>query len=88
MKKLLTSAPVLNIVDPKKDFVVCTNDCIEELCGVIMQVGFVICYESRNLKEHEKNYATHDLELASIVQLSICEEITCWEEYSSLGHTT
>jgi hypothetical protein len=29
--------------------------------------GFVICYESRKLKEHEKNYATHDLELAAIV---------------------
>jgi hypothetical protein len=27
----------------------------------------VICYESRKLKEHERNYATHDLELAAIV---------------------
>ena len=27
----------------------------------------MICYESRKLKEHEKNYATHDLELAPIV---------------------
>ena len=32
-----------------------------------MQDNHVICYESRKLKEHEKNYATHDLELASIV---------------------
>jgi hypothetical protein len=31
------------------------------------QNGIVICYESRKLKEHERNYATHDLELATIV---------------------
>ena len=29
-----------------------------------MQDNHMICYESRKLKEHEKNYATHDLELA------------------------
>ena len=32
-----------------------------------MQDNHVICYKSRELKEHEKNYATHDLELAAIV---------------------
>ena len=32
-----------------------------------MQDNHMICYESRKLKEHEKNYATHDLELAAIV---------------------
>ena len=32
-----------------------------------MRDNHVICYESRKLKEHEKNYATHDLELATIV---------------------
>ena len=32
-----------------------------------MQDNHVICYESRKLKEHEKNYATYDLELAAIV---------------------
>ena len=37
------------------------------LGGVLSQNGFVICYESRKLKEHERNYATHDLELATIV---------------------
>jgi hypothetical protein len=33
---------------------------------VLSQNGFVICYESRKLKEHERYYATHDLQLASI----------------------
>ena len=27
----------------------------------------MVCFESRKLKEHEKKYATHDLELAAMV---------------------
>jgi hypothetical protein len=63
----LTSAPILRIVDPEEDFIVCTDACNEGLGGVLSQNGFVICYESRKLKDHERNYATHDLELAAIV---------------------
>jgi hypothetical protein len=46
---------------------VCIGACKEGLGGVLIQEGFVVCYESRKLKEHEKNYATHDLELAAII---------------------
>jgi hypothetical protein len=46
---------------------VCTYACKEGLGGVLSQNGFVICFESRKLKEHERLYATHDLELESIV---------------------
>ena len=67
MKNLLTSAPVLKVADPEKDFVVCIDACGQGLGGVLMQDNHVICYESRMLKEHEKNYATHDLELVAIV---------------------
>ena len=67
LKELLTSAPVLNIVDPNESFVVCTDACKEGLGGVLMQNGHVIGYESRKVKEHERNYANHNLELASIV---------------------
>jgi hypothetical protein len=67
LNKLLTSAPILRIADPNKDFIVLTDACKEELGGVLSQNGFVICYESRKLKEHERHYATHDLELATIV---------------------
>ena len=67
LKNLLTSAPVLKVVDPEKDFVVCTDACGQGLGGVLMEDNHVICYELRKLKEHEKNYATHDLELAAIV---------------------
>jgi hypothetical protein len=67
LKQLLTSAPILRIADPNEDFVVCTDACKEGLEGVLSQNGFVICYESMNLKEHKKNYVTHDLELAALV---------------------
>jgi hypothetical protein len=67
LKKLLTSAPILRIADPNVDFIVCTDAWQEGLGGVLSHNRFVICYESRKLKEHEKNYATHDLELAAII---------------------
>jgi hypothetical protein len=67
LKQLLTSPPILRIVDPNEDFSVCIDACNEGLGGFLGQNGFVICYESRKLKEHERNYATHDLELAAIV---------------------
>jgi hypothetical protein len=66
LKQLLTSAPILRISDPNEDFIVCTDAC-KGLRGVLSQNGFVICYESRKLKDHERHYATHDLELAAIV---------------------
>eukprot|EP00253_Pinus_taeda_P020236 PITA_20236 len=46
LKQLLTHAPVLNIVDPDKEFVVCTNACKRGLGGVLMQEERVVCYES------------------------------------------
>lgn len=46
LKQLLTHAPVLKIVDPDKEFVVCTDACKRGLSGVLMQEGHVICYES------------------------------------------
>ena len=41
-----------------------------------MQDNHVICYESRKLNEHEKNYATHDLEVAAIVHA-----LKTWRHY-------
>ena len=67
MKNILTSAPILKIVDPQKYFAVCIDACNQGLGGVLMQDNHVVCYESRKLKDHEKNYATHELELAAIV---------------------
>jgi hypothetical protein len=67
LKELLTTAPILKIVDPNESFVVCTNACKEGLGGFLTQNGHAIGYDSINIKEHERNYATHDLEIASIV---------------------
>ena len=36
----------------------------------------MICYESRKLKEHEKNYTTHDIELAAIIHA-----LKMWRHY-------
>jgi hypothetical protein len=57
----------LRIADLNMDFMVCTDACKEGLGGVLSQNGFVVCYESRKLKDNKKNYDTHDLELAAIV---------------------
>jgi hypothetical protein len=76
LKHLLTHAPVLKIVDPEADFLVCTDACKEGLGGVLMQGGSVVCYESRKLNEHEVNYVTHDLELAAIVHA-----LKMWRHY-------
>ena len=76
LKNLLTSVPVLKVADPEKYFVVCTNACGQGLGGVLMQDNHVICYESRKLNKHEKNYATHDLEFAAIV-----DALKMWRHY-------
>jgi hypothetical protein len=57
----------LKVVDPDKDFTICVDVSKEGLGGVLTQEGHTFCYESRKLKEHEKNYVTHDLELAAVI---------------------
>jgi hypothetical protein len=76
LKELLTSAPVLKISNPNKSFVVCTNECKEGIGGVLTQNGHVNGYESIKLKKHQRNYATHDLDLASIVHA-----LNMWRHY-------
>jgi hypothetical protein len=62
LKDILTSVPILKIAYIDEYFFVCTNACKEGLGGVLGQKYHVVCYESRKLKEHERNYATHDLD--------------------------
>jgi hypothetical protein len=76
IKIFLTNATVLNITNPTKDFIVCTDACKEGLGGVLMQEGHVICYESKKLNEHEVNYVTHDMELDAIVH-----SLKMWRHY-------
>ena len=58
---------MLRIVDPNKDFIVCTNACNDGLGGVLTQEGHLIAYESMKLEIHEKNYANYDLDLAVVI---------------------
>jgi hypothetical protein len=57
----------MRIVDPNEDFIVCRDASKEGLGGVLSQNGFVVCYESRKFKDHERIYVTHDLELETIL---------------------
>jgi hypothetical protein len=59
-----------------EDFGVCIDACEEGLGGVLTQNDHVVCYESIKLKEHERNYATHDLELATIAHV-----LKVWRRY-------
>jgi hypothetical protein len=76
LKELLTNTPILKVADPNEYFVVCIDACKEGIGGVLTHNGYVICYDSRKLKEHEINYATHDLELETIVHA-----LKMWRHY-------
>ena len=67
LKKLLTEAPVLIQPESGKEFMVYSDASLNGLGCVLMQEGKVVAYASRQLKPHEKNYPTHDLELAAVV---------------------
>ncbi|WVZ58136.1 hypothetical protein U9M48_008439 [Paspalum notatum var. saurae] len=67
LKKRLTTAPVLTLPDLTKSFTVYCDASKEGLGCVLMQEGKVTAYASRQLRKHEVNYPTHDLELAAVV---------------------
>ncbi|XP_035539641.1 uncharacterized protein LOC118344015, partial [Juglans regia] len=64
LKKRLTLAPVLALPEPDKPYVVYSDGSKMGLGCVLMQKGRNIAYASLQLKDHERNYPTHDLELA------------------------
>jgi hypothetical protein len=67
LKRRLTTAPVLTLPDIKKDFMVYYDSSKQGLGCILMQEGKVVVYASRQLKKHEENYPSHDLELAAFV---------------------
>jgi len=67
MKRRLTTAPVLVIPDLNKMFEVYCDASYQGLGCMLMQEKRPVPYASRQLKVHEKNYPTHDLELAAVV---------------------
>nr|GEV98719.1 putative reverse transcriptase domain-containing protein [Tanacetum cinerariifolium] len=67
LKQKLCSAPILALPKGSEDFVVYCDALHKGLGVVLIQREKVIAYVSRQLKIHEKNYTTHDLELGSMV---------------------
>ncbi|GJV65549.1 putative reverse transcriptase domain-containing protein [Tanacetum coccineum] len=67
IKQKLCSALILDLPEGSEEFVVYCDASHKGLGAVLMQREKVIAYASRQLKIHEKNYTTHDLELGSVV---------------------
>ncbi|GJW91324.1 putative reverse transcriptase domain-containing protein [Tanacetum coccineum] len=67
LKQKLCSAPILAFHEGSEKFVVYCDASHKGLGAVLMQKEKVIAYASRQLKIHEKNYTTHDLELRAVV---------------------
>ena len=63
----MTTAPVLALPLGKDSYVVYSDASRQGLGCVLMQDGRVIACASHQLKKHEQNYPTHDLELAAVV---------------------
>ncbi|GJS70448.1 putative reverse transcriptase domain-containing protein [Tanacetum coccineum] len=67
LKQKLCEAPILALTKGNDDFVVYCDASHQGLGAVLMQREKVIAYSSRQLKPHEENYTTHDLELGAVV---------------------
>ncbi|GJV12342.1 putative reverse transcriptase domain-containing protein [Tanacetum coccineum] len=67
IKQKLCSAPILALPKGSENFIVYCDASHKGLGAVLMQNEKVIAYASRQLKTHEKNYTTHDLELGAVV---------------------
>jgi hypothetical protein len=76
LKEKLTTTLVLILPDVHKPFSVYCDASYTRLGCVLMQEGRVVAYSSRQLKIHEKNYPTHDLELAAMVHA-----LKTWRHY-------
>ncbi|GJT88902.1 putative reverse transcriptase domain-containing protein [Tanacetum coccineum] len=71
LKQKLCSAPILALPEGSEDFVVYCDASIKGFGAVLMQREKVIAYASRQLKKHEENYMTHDLELGAVKELNM-----------------
>jgi hypothetical protein len=67
LKNKLVNAPILALLESGKRFTIYMDAYRIGLGCVLMQEGRVIAYGSRQLRKHEGNYPTHDLELAAVV---------------------
>ncbi|KAJ6811857.1 uncharacterized protein M6B38_151055 [Iris pallida] len=81
LKERLISAPVLALPSGLGGYEIYSDASGKGLGCVLMQHGRVIAYTSRQLKIHERNYPTHDLELAAVVfTLKLWRHYLCGEK--------
>uniref|UniRef100_A0A2N9EJD6 Reverse transcriptase domain-containing protein n=1 Tax=Fagus sylvatica TaxID=28930 RepID=A0A2N9EJD6_FAGSY len=81
LKQRLVMAPVLTIPSSSGGFVIYSDASRKGLGCVLMQHGRVVAYASRQLKNYEQNYPTHDLELAAVVFALKFGGIICMVEH-------
>ena len=67
MKRRLTSAPLLIVPEREQGYTMYCDTSRAGLGCVLMQSGRVVAYGFRQLKNHEQNYPTHNIELAAVV---------------------
>nr|GFA09416.1 putative reverse transcriptase domain-containing protein [Tanacetum cinerariifolium] len=67
LKDKICRAPILALPEGSEDFVVYCDASLKGYGAVLMQREKVIAYTSRQLRTHEENYMTHDLELGAVV---------------------
>ncbi|GKA96730.1 putative reverse transcriptase domain-containing protein, partial [Tanacetum coccineum] len=72
----LCEAPIFALPEGNDDFVIYCDASLQGLGVVLMQREKVIAYASRQLKLHEENYTTHDLELGAVVSA-----LKIWRHY-------
>jgi hypothetical protein len=76
LKKRLTTAPVLTMLDMEKPFLIYCDASGQGLGCVLMQDGHIVAYASRQLRKHEEKYTTYDLELAAMIHA-----LKIWRHY-------
>jgi hypothetical protein len=76
LKKRLTTASILVMPDMENPFSIYCDALGQGLGCVLMQDGRVVAYASRQLRKHEVNYLTHDMELATVVHA-----LKIWRHY-------
>ncbi|GJT24104.1 putative reverse transcriptase domain-containing protein [Tanacetum coccineum] len=93
LKQKLYSAPILALPEGSENFVVYCDASHKGLGAILMQKEKVIAYASCQLKVHEKNYTTHDLELGAVVfalkmwrHYMYCTKCVVFTDHKSLQH--
>ncbi|GJU79797.1 putative reverse transcriptase domain-containing protein [Tanacetum coccineum] len=86
LKYKLCEAPILALPEGNNNFVVYCDASLQCLGAVLMQREKVIAYASRQLKPHEENYTTHDLELGAVDAYIISTFYPTFKETDEYGN--